>query len=116
MCEPAKCECHDLAGLVRLQRDLDNISGVCAKKECNVLRMRVLCERGCVDFGGRRQGHEVWVFPSNGGESEVCVLEVWACIAFERLHSVPVECVVVDAIEKLEYNVRKQGTEDKPTV
>ena len=37
-----------------------------------------LCERGCIDFGGRRQGHEVWIFPSNGSKSDVCVLEVWA--------------------------------------
>ena len=113
MCEP-ECECHDPAGLVGLQRDLDNVR-VCAKEECDVPRVRVLCERGCVNFRGRRQGYEVWVFPSNGGESDVCVLEVWACIAFERLHSVPVESVVVDTIGNLEHNIRRQETEDKPT-
>jgi hypothetical protein len=110
MCEP-ECECHD----PRLQRDLDNIR-ICTEEECNVPRMRVLCERGCVDFRGWRQGHEVWVFPSNGGKSDMCVLGVWACITFEGLHSVPVECVVADTIEKPEYNVRKQETENKPTV
>jgi len=106
MCE-AECECHDPAGLVRLQRDLDNIR-VRTKEESDVPRVRILCECGCIDFGRRRQGHEVWVFPSNGSQSDMCVLEVWTCIAFEGLHAVPVECVVVDTIEDPEYHVRSQ--------
>jgi len=39
---------------------------------------------------------EVGIFPSDGSESDVRVLEVRSGVAFEGLHSVPVEGVVAN--------------------
>ena len=39
------------------------------------------------------------IFSGDGGESNMCILEVGTCIAFEGEHSVPVKCVVVDPSE-----------------
>lgn len=54
--------------------------------------------------GGCWEGEEVWVFPADGGESDMCVLEVWACVPFEGEHAFPVEGIIVDTNIQVRMN------------
>ena len=61
----------------------------------NVVHFGVV-EDGQVNLGYRLGEDGVGVFTLDRGEADVCVLDEWAEIAFERCAAFNVECVVVD--------------------
>lgn len=85
-------ERDDSARLVRSQSRLDDIR-IRAQQERDLTRMW-LDEQRCVDLRWRWEREEIGIFPLDGRDPHVCVLQVGSCVAFKGCHPVPAEVVV----------------------
>ena len=105
-------ERHDPARLMRLQRRLHHV-GVRPEQERDLARGR-LDEQLRLQVRGRGERQELGVLALDGGQPDVCVLEVRAGVALEGEHAVPVEVVVVDTSPQRQHE-RPNGSEGKGT-
>lgn len=95
-------ERDDGAGFVRLDGGLNDI-GIRAKQEDDV-PSGLLSEEVGVDGSGLRKGKEFGVLPLDRGNTDVGILEVRPSVALKREHAIPVEGIVVDAIQRASQN------------